>query len=173
MTKEHLYIPLGSEHNTLTKIQSGVRNIVIDLERVKDFVEEGDTPESFAQDMYAQDVKAISTAKSCLKYSQVEEPAIDPNISLWVVRKTLTEDGTRALKALEDGLVWNSERHEIDYEETKKLYTSMMEKGRIEIRFVNLLCENKDPELRDLVAKIIYFKMQGQINDREITNFAA
>ena len=49
----------------------------------------------------------------------------------------------------------------------------MMEKGRIEIRFVNLLCENKDPELRDLVAKIIYFKMQGQINDREITNFAA
>ena len=58
----------------------------------------------------------------------------------------------------------------MDFGASIAYYQEMINKGSVDMRFVELIALNQNEEFKDLKGKLVYFKMQGQKKDNKITN---
>ena len=156
MSNDNHFRPFQREHRHFDDVSNGRKDIRIDMDKISELTD-GDPADEIAQEIYEAE---IASAGSFKNYVAVEKPILDGD--MWVVRKTLSDLGTVAHKALQGGVLWHISEGRPDWEETKTYYRAMMTKGQIEMRFVELLIETKNDELKDLRSELVYFKLKGQ-----------
>lgn len=156
MSNESHFKPFAREHQMFEMIASGQKHIRIDMEKIKDLVED-DSPEEIAHEIYEAEIASQGSFKPFVK---VEKPVLENN--QWIVKKHLNDTGSDAYQALKSGILWNSKNNTPDYQGTIEYYRSMLKKGSIDMRYVDLLLETKTDELKDFRAELVYFKLGGQ-----------
>lgn len=140
----------------LEDIANGRKDIAVDMNKIAELVD-GDSAEDIAQEIYEAELASQGSFKL---YVAVEKPEFVTD--QWVIKKFLNQRGDEAFQALKAGILWHITEARADYDETKAYYRAMMEKGQIEMRFVDLLIETKTDELKDLRSELVYFKLRGQ-----------
>lgn len=149
-------MPFAREHQMFETIASGKKNILIDMEKIKDLVED-DSPEEIAYEIYEAE---ISSQGSFKPFVSVQKPVMENG--LWIVKKILNETGTYAFQTLQAGILWDNKSQKPDYRATIEYYRAMLNKGSIEMRYIDLLLETKTDALKDFRAELVYFKLGGQ-----------
>ena len=140
----------------LEEVNSGRKHITIDMDKIADLAD-GDPADVLAQEIYEAEIASQGSFKP---YIVVNTPTMVAD--KWVIHKTLSVDGQLAYDALKAGILWKFREKEADFEGTDAYYRAMMDKGQIEMRFVDLLLETKTDELRELRNALVYFKLRGQ-----------
>lgn len=138
------------------EVFSGRKNIVIDMSKIADLAD-GDSPEEIAQEIYDAEIGSQGLFKP---YVQVEKPSMGENH--WVIKKNLSAVGQAVYDSLKAGILWEVKTNTPDYQATIEHYRAMLDKGQIEMRFVDLLLETKTEALKDFRAELVYFKLRGQ-----------
>lgn len=156
MSNEQHFKPFAREHKMLEEVFSGRKNIVIDMAKIADLAED-DPADVIAQEIYEAEIASQGSFKP---YIEVKKPELLGEH--WVINKSLNTAGMNAYSALKAGILWHFREARPDYEATIAHYRDMINQGRIEMRFVDLLLETKTDELRDLRAEMVYFKLRGQ-----------
>ena len=156
MSNDIHFKPFQREHKHFDDVANTRKDIRIDMDKIAELTD-GDPAEEIAQEIYEAE---IASAGSFKNYISVEKPVLDGD--MWIIHKVLSDLGKSAHKALQGGVLWHIKDGGPDWEETKSYYRSMMTKGQIEMRFVELLIETKNDELKDLRSELVYFKLKGE-----------
>lgn len=164
MTNASHFRPLEREHSTLSLVAEGKKNLTIDMDKIADLTD-GDSAEDIASEIYDAELASQGIYKALI---EVQEPVMVDG--KWVIKKALTEIGQTVYNNLQMGVFWNSTHSKPDFESSIKFYQEMMDKGSIDMRFVDLIVNNQEEEFKALKSKLVYFKMQGQKQDNRITN---
>ena len=148
----------------LSLIAEGKKHLVIDMVKISELTD-GETAEEVAREVY----EAESISQGIYKpYVNVCEPEVVD--STWVVHKHLTPAGQAVYEALRTGVFWDTANNCMDFGASIAYYQEMINKGSVDMRFVELIALNQNEEFKDLKGKLVYFKMQGQKKDNKITN---
>lgn len=165
MKHETHFRPLEREHSLLSLVVEGKKDLVIDMDKIAELTD-GDSAEEIADDIYDAEIAANqSTYKN---YIEVHKPEMVDG--KWMIKKTLTENGKAVYDSLQVGVFWDNRINGKDFKSSIQYYEDMIERGSIDLRFVDLIVNNQDPEFKALKGKLVYFKMQGQKQDNRITN---
>jgi hypothetical protein len=157
--------PFEREHSFLNLVVTGRKNIIVNMETLK-AISGDDTAEEIAQDVYQAEIDSVGIFGP---FVTIHEPKIGSD-GHWVVEKTLTPLGQQVYDSLQCGIFWDSQKNAKDFQASSKFYEEMIERGSIDMRFVDLIASNQDPEFKALKSKLVYFKMQGKKQDNRITN---
>lgn len=163
------YKPLNHEHDVLRDIADHKQDTVIDPSKYANV--DATIEAEQARDMIWNLKKTkFPQATNYFRHIECPDPYFCETRGFWIVPDTLNETGMKMLQALNSGMVWNDTDLEVALEETINFYNEKFNEGEIESSLIELLSQNTLPEMENIRAKALCFKISATIEDGYLVN---
>lgn len=155
MTTPHIFTPSSIHHKRLRRIADGGENTTVNPATLGSLYQDDDL-KGLAWDYFNMEKQG---RRNFTEYMDLEEPA--EVVDGFEVCKFLTEQGKKALAALDMGWFWDSETHAEAIQETFDFYRNMMKSGRFTAQHADWIVGNTDERFKELRNEVIYFKLKA------------
>jgi hypothetical protein len=161
MKNPTIHRPFDRLHLLLVEIEKGNKDMHVDEKKISSFMDGRSLQE------VAEEIFELETMPG--QYSRYQEITLENDAGNWTIRKVLSRDGVSAHKALASGLLWSEKTGDADIESSRRFYEDMLKQRAMGRRYVDLLVDGGCEELSDIRAKLVYHRLAGDADNKEIS----